>query len=148
MATMLLITFAIALGITIMNFTRAQAEPLAQCPIGIGLKIMENTEGHPFFCYNQEKKGIFFTLENGANIKVRGLIINVIGENKAETFELNNANLEKSGSINGNIPYDTAASGKIRQVKIFPKVVFFDQEQICTQEAIIKEEIRPCTLTT
>nr|MBT4247346.1 hypothetical protein [Candidatus Woesearchaeota archaeon] len=40
-ATMLLISFAVSLGMVVMNFGRAQVELQAQCAIDVNLKISE-----------------------------------------------------------------------------------------------------------
>ena len=141
-ATLLLISFAVALGIVIMSFGRAQVELEAQCPINIGLKI-SNIGGQDQFCYSVATKEIKFTLENGVNIKVEGLIFNVIGANQAESSEIN-ALIIKAGTFLGKVKYDASKSGKIRQVKITPKVNLYDEEQICTDKALVVENVRKC----
>lgn len=143
MATFLLISFAVALGVTIMNLGSAEVEDAAQCPIEVGLKF-SNIGGEEQVCYDAASKTLKFTLENGVNIKVEGLIVNVIGEVKADSFELNDAKVIKAGSYLGQVGYDSALSGAIRQVKISPKVVLYDVEQICTEQALVKEGVREC----
>ena len=141
MATLLLISFAVAVGVVIMNFGRAQVESEAQCAIEIGMKF-SSIGGQQQICYNPSTGALSFTIENGINIKVNGLIVNVIGSAKAETFELNNANIGKAGTYLGNVKF--AGGGQLRQVKITPKVVLYDEEQICSEKALISESIRPC----
>ncbi|PIN75211.1 hypothetical protein COV17_04080 [Candidatus Woesearchaeota archaeon CG10_big_fil_rev_8_21_14_0_10_36_11] len=143
MATLLLISFAVALGVVIMNFGRAQVESEAQCPIDVGLKLAI-VAGKEEVCYNTAKKDFSFTIENGVNIKVEGLIVNIIGTQKAETFELNDAKIPKAGTYIGHVKYDSKSAGTIRQVKISPKVVMYDEEQICVEKALILENIRGC----
>ena len=77
-----------------MSFGRAQVELEAQCPINVGLKLAV-VGGVEEVCYNAAKKDFSFTIENGVNIKVEGLIVNIIGTQKAETFELNDAKSKK-----------------------------------------------------
>ena len=96
-ATLLLISFAISLGVVIMNFGRAQVELEAQCAIDIGLRLAE-IGGKEDICFNQGKSEIRFTIENGVNIDVEGLIVNIIGTEKADTFELNDAKMSKAGN--------------------------------------------------
>ena len=141
MITILLISFAVAVGAVIMNLGSAQLEEQAQCPIEIGLKFAV-VNGKEQFCFSNNQ--LSFTLENGVNIKVEGLIVNVIGSQKAETFELNDAKLAKVGTYVGNVRFDSAAGGEIRQVKITPKVVLYDVEQICTEKSLIVETISSC----
>ena len=143
MATFLLVSFAVALGVTIMNLGSAEVEDAAQCPIEVGLKL-SNIGGQEQLCYDAGSKTLKFTLENGVNIKVEGLIVNIIGEVKADSFELNEAKVIKAGNYLGQVSYDSAVSGTIRQVKISPKVVMYDVEEICTEQALVKEGVREC----
>jgi hypothetical protein len=141
-ATFLLISFAVALGVVIMSFGRAQVELEAQCPISIGL-VISNIGGEDQFCYDSNAKEIKFTLENGVNIKVNGLVFNVIGSIQAESSEIN-TEIIKAGTYLGNMKYDSSTSGEIRQVKISPKINLYDEEQICTDKALVIENIKEC----
>lgn len=142
-ASLLLISFAVALGVVIMNFGRAQVELEAQCAIDVGLHLSEVSEKN-LFCYDRQNQQVAFTIENGPNIRVEGLIVNVIGENKAESFTINSAKMNKAELYQGRIPYNSANSGKIRQIKIIPKVILYDEEQVCQKKALILEDISDC----
>ena len=142
-ATLLLISFAVALGVVIMNFGRAQVELEAECAINIGLKLA-NIGDQDEICYDAIKKDISFTVENGVNINVEGLVVNIIGKQKAETFEVNDAKMGKAGNYLGHVNYDSSLSGEIRQIKISPKVILYDAEQICTEKALVVENVRNC----
>ena len=143
MGGMLLVSFAVAVCVVVMNLGSAQVEEAAQCPIDIGLRFA-NIGGKDQICYNAAKKEISFTLENGVNINVDGLIVNIIGTQQAPSFELNDAKIGKAGTHLGKVSYDTTVSGDIRQVKISPKVVLYDAEQICVEQALVSESIGPC----
>ena len=143
MATFLLISFAVALGVTIMNLGSAEVEDSAQCPIEVGL-VFSNIGGEDQVCYDAGAKTLKFTLENGVNIKVEGLVINIIGEIKAESFDLSDAKVIKAGSYLGQVSYDASISGNIRQVKISPKILPYDVEEICTEQALVAEEVNEC----
>jgi len=118
-------------------------EENAQCAIDIGLHLA-SIGGQEQLCYSAGKKVLSFTVENGLNIKVDGLIVNVIGGEKAETVELNDAKMTKAGTYVGKVSFDSAAGGEIRQVKITPKVVLYDEEQICSEQAIVVESVGGC----
>jgi len=143
MATLLLISFAVAIGVVVMNFGAAEVESNAQCPVQIGLKLAI-IGGQDQICYDSAKKDVTFTLENGVNIKVEGLIFNAIGSTKAESYELNEAKMIKAGNYLGHVTYDSAVSGTIKQIKITPKINLYDAEQICTEQALVIENIRNC----
>ncbi len=143
MITMLLLSLAVAVGVVIMNFGRAQVEENAQCAIDIGLHFA-SISGQEQLCYDAGQKSLRFTVENGINIKVEGLIVNIIGSEKAETLELNDAKMTKAGSYVGKASFDSSAGGQIRQVKITPKVVLYDTEQICGEQALVVEKVGNC----
>ncbi len=135
-ATLLLLSFAISLGVVIMNFGRAAVELQAQCPLNIDLAFAEIGGKQDICSSGSELK---FTVENGVNMKVTGLVINVIGTDSAETFDLNAA-IEKGGIHLGK----AAFSGGVRQVKITPKIQLQGEEQICTEKALITETVGNC----
>lgn len=143
MATFLLISFAVAIGVVVMNFGRAQVEQQAECAIDINLKFSK-ISNQDQICYDVSKKDIAFTIENGINIKVDGLILNTIGSQKADSLELNDAKIGKAGVYLGHMTYDKAVSGDMKQLKITPKVTMYDQEQICTEKALVVENLRAC----
>ncbi|MEK6969521.1 MAG: hypothetical protein AABW48_03770 [Nanoarchaeota archaeon] len=143
MITLLLISFAVALGVVIMNFGRAEVESEAECPINIGMKL-SSISGVEQLCYDQAKQQLSFTVENGVNINVEGLIVNLIGELKAETIELAEAKMGKAGIYMGRVAYDKSTAGEIRQIKISPKILLYDNEEICAEKAVVAESVRAC----
>ena len=143
MITMLLLSLAVAVGVVVMNFGRAQVEEKAQCAIEIGVHLA-SIGGQDQLCYDATKKVLTYTVENGLNIKMEGLIVNVIGTAQAETFEVNDAKMPKAGTYVGKVTFDAATGGQIRQVKITPKIVLYDVEQICGEQAVVVEQVRNC----
>ncbi len=143
-ATLLLISFAIALGVVIMNFGQAQIEEEAECTLNIGLKFSE-VSGEKQVCLDREKNQLFLIVENGINIKIDGLIVNIIGTKRALTHELADAKIEKAGAYLRYVPYNPEEVGKLRQIKIVPLVKMFDEQLICQEKAIVLEEVRECS---
>ncbi|MEK6853144.1 MAG: hypothetical protein AABX64_00500 [Nanoarchaeota archaeon] len=143
MIAFLLISFAVAVGVVIMNLGSAEVEEKAECAIEIGLRFSE-IDGKQQVCYDAGKKIFAFTVENGVNINVEGLVVNIIGTEKAETFELNEAKMGKAAVYLGRVPFDTVSSGEIRQVKISPKIIPYDQEEVCIEQAILVESVKAC----
>ena len=139
----LLVSFAVAVGVVIMNLGSAEVEEQAECAADIGMQfsVIGGTEE---VCYDSAKKIFSFSVENGVNININGLVVNIIGTNKAESFELNEAKMGKAAVYLGRVPYDTAASGEIRQVKISQKIIPYDREEVCLEQAIVVEKVKPC----
>ncbi len=142
-ATLLLISFAVSIGVVVMNFGRAQVELQAQCAIDVNMKLSE-IGGKKQVCLDSAKNDIAFTIENGVNINVEGLLINIIGSQKAETSELNDAKITKSGIYLGHVNYDKDTAGEIRQIRFTPKVILHDTPEICTEKSLIIEEVSAC----
>tara|TARA_Y100000310_G_scaffold190615_1_gene190600 strand:+ start:9701 stop:10156 length:456 start_codon:yes stop_codon:yes gene_type:complete len=136
-ATLLLVSFAVAIGVVVMNLGKAQVELGAQCVIDIGLE-------NKGICFNQNTGKIEFALNNGVNIKVEGFLVNIIGTNQASTAELNDVGLDKAGSFSGVVAYDKSTGGEIRQLRISPKVVLYDKELICTEKSVVVESVANC----
>ncbi len=135
MAAFLLLSFAIALGVFLTNLGRAQVEEAAVCPVNIGL--VEKT-----ICLGNGQ--LMFLVQNGITTDINGLVVSIIGTEQAQTIELSNLAIGKGGIYSNNIAYNQASYGRLRQVKITPKIALYDQEHICTEKAIIKENIVNC----
>lgn len=143
MATFLLVSFAVAVGVVVMNFGRAQVEEAAECSLNTDLKLAQ-IGGTEQLCYDATAQKLLFTVENGVNIKVEGLVVNIIGTNKAETMELNDAVMVLAGTYVGTINYDSSVNGAIRQVKITPKVTLYEQELFCPEQSVVVEKVKEC----
>lgn len=143
MATFLLISFAVALGMIIMNLGRAQVESEAKCTVNIGLKFSV-VGGEEQFCLDRANSQLFFIVENGINIKAEGLVVNILGDKKAITYDLADARIEKAGVYMKYMPYHTEEMGELRQIKVVPKIIMYDEELICQEKAIVLEKVRDC----
>lgn len=141
-ATLLLIAFAVALGVVIMNFGSAQVEMEAQCSVNVGLKFSK-ISGVEQFCLDKSTHQLKFTLENGVNIKVEGLVVNIIGTKQALTHPLK-VKIDKAGIYLGTVPYDESKTGKLRQIKIVPKINMYEEELVCQEKAIVLESVKDC----
>lgn len=142
-ATLLLISFAVALGLVIMNFGRAQLDLEAQCPVDIGLEFSK-IGGIEEICIDKEKNDIYFVIENGINTEVEGVVVNIIGTERAESYNLEDAQMYKAGNYMTHLGYNEELSGEIRQFKIVPVIKPFEEEEICTDQALVIEEVRDC----
>ena len=140
MSTLLLISFAVAVGVVVMSLGKAQIEGEAVCPVNIGL-LFANIGGEEQYCYDGSE--LRFTVENGININVEGLLVNIIGTERAETFQLD-AKMGKAGSHVGKVPYIQATSGEIRQAKISPIIVLYEEQQICPEKSLVIENVGNC----
>ncbi len=143
-ATMLLISFAVALGIVIMNFGRAQVNLESSCTIDIGLEFSQ-VSGQSQICFDAEKNDLFFVVENGVNIEVEGLIVNIIGSERAESYDLDDAIMGRAGNYLTHLGYNEELSGEIRQMKVIPIVTPFEEQVVCVEQELVVEQVLPCS---
>ncbi|HLC19679.1 MAG TPA: hypothetical protein VJK72_02090 [Candidatus Nanoarchaeia archaeon] len=142
-ATFMLIVLAIGLGVVVMNFGRAQIEIAAQCAVDIGLQITQLND-KPQVCFNRAKSELFFIVENGRQIPVESLKLRVIGEKAVLNQDVPESSMDRLGTLLKYIPYDIGTNGDVRQVRFTPEVTLYDEKILCSEQAIIIEDIRDC----
>ena len=135
-ATLLLISFAISLGVVIMSFGQAQVDLQADCPLEIDMDFL-TISNKKQICHTSNE--LQFTVENGINIKISGLIVNVIGENSAQTTEFNKQ-IIKAGTYKEKVKF----TDQIQLLKITPKIELHNKEFICREQSLIIEQLPKC----
>ncbi|MFC1800902.1 hypothetical protein ACFLZB_00345 [Nanoarchaeota archaeon] len=143
LATILLIVLAVAVGVVVMNFGRAQIESSAKCAVDIGLTIVELNQEEQL-CYEKLNNQIYFIAENGPNVPLTGLRLRVIGSEAIFVRDLEGSDVEKAGTTMQYVDYDYTTYGDIKQFKLTPKVRLYDEEIICSEQSIEMENVREC----
>ena len=145
-ATIILILFAVVLGVIILNWGRAQIVKSAKCPINCDMNVVY-LNGRPQICYagTGETGYLEFYLENGVNIDVTGILLRVIGEKDLYQTQLGDT-IERGFSLKKTVPYNFDLFGNIKEVKIIPKINTYPGEPslICQEQAIRITGINPC----
>ncbi|MBR9691501.1 hypothetical protein GOV06_01830 [Candidatus Woesearchaeota archaeon] len=145
-ATILLLIFAIGLGVILMNWGRAQVEAASKCAVNIGIDVIE-LNNIPEVCYagSGEEGYIHFIIENGPNIDVKALHIRVIGKKGVYNAEIIET-IPMGYSLLKDLPYNFDKFGEIRQIKISPKVILYEGEEpiLCPEQAVVLGNIRSC----
>lgn len=159
-ATVLLIAFTVALGAVVMNWGRSfvqtqtnEAEKTTQTKIGCSLKanlkvsVIDNTDQ---ICYGGS--GAIGYIEIGLdNIDetndIKGLSVSVSGEN--DIYNNNSINKTISAGLSTflNLSYSYTSYGKVKKVRIIPKIMIGGILTPCGGNALEKSasEIRNCT---
>lgn len=145
-ATIILILFAVVLGVIILNWGRAQIVKSAKCPINCDMNIVY-LNGKPQICYaGQGDTGyIEFYLENGVNIDVAGVLLRIIGDKDLYQTEVTDK-IERGYTLKKTIPYNFNLFGKIEQIRIVPKINTYPGEPplICQEQALTVANLNPC----
>ena len=146
-STIILIILAIGIGIIVMNWGRAQLEAGAKCSIETDLKVVE-LNNLPQVCYSGSGDSGFikFIVENGANTNIETIQLRVIGSEQIYTTDVEESSIEIGYTLQKIVPYNFNIFGKIRQVKLTPKIIVYpgDPLIICPEQAITVENIQEC----
>ncbi|MCK4588904.1 MAG: hypothetical protein KAT77_00545 [Nanoarchaeota archaeon] len=141
-ATIFLIVLAVALGVVVMNFGRAQIEEAAQCPVSIGLNFVE-LNNQKQICQDKAGNQIYFIIENGNNIEIESIRIRAIGSNAVLVTDVHDK-IEKLGTLLKYIDFEYSKYGDVKQIKLTPKVSLYGQEEFCEEQSIVLENVREC----
>ena len=141
-ATIFLIILAVALGVVVMNFGRAQIEEAAQCPVNIGLKFVE-LNNQKQICQDKTNNQIYFIVENGKNIEIESMRIRAIGSNAILVTDVSDR-VERLGTLLKYLDFEYSKYGDLKQVKLTPKVSLYGQEEFCEEQSIVLENVREC----
>tara|TARA_Y100000310_G_scaffold327718_1_gene394532 strand:+ start:1985 stop:2476 length:492 start_codon:yes stop_codon:yes gene_type:complete len=149
-ATVLLIAFAVALGAVVMSYGSSYYEGAStETAYLSGEELCNNInlEVHKVnnvnqICY-EDKGAIRFTLVNKANIDIEKIRVLVTGEDIYVT-ELNSNYLKPGYPRSEELSYDFNAYGEIKQVEFIPIIKNGELEQLCFDNAVLKERIRKC----
>ncbi len=146
LATVLLLIFAVGLGVIVMNWGRAQVEAASKCAVDTGLSIVK-LNNIPEICYagKGENGYVHFIVENGPSVDLEGLQLRIIGTENVYNLEIKES-IPKGNSLLKDISYDFDEFGDIRQIKITPKIMLYPEEKpiLCPEQALVTGEIRSC----
>ncbi len=151
-ATVILIAFAIALGLVVMSWGKSYIEEKAEFVAGpsdisacgyVELDIIK-VGGEERVCYNPAQGIIEVFVENGPEIKVDDLQVRIIGSRGIKTLsQILKAPLEKavSAQLRFNYPADV---GDVQQIKITPVLDQKPEPVFCSNQAVVSEDIKQC----
>ncbi len=142
MATFLLISLAIALGVVIMNFGRAEVQKRVECSVeNLGLAFVD-IEGVKQVCMDKNTQILEMVIENGGVMDIAGLNIDLIGEEKTATFTILDSALKQSSSAIKKI--NLSEVGPPRRVKLIPQLEFSGDILTCPEQAVEASSIPDC----
>jgi len=140
-STVLLVSFAVLLGIFVMNWgktTYAVEQETNLCEssaLGI-VTINEVAE----MCY--QSNNIKFTIENQGQTEVSGFKVSIIGDTGIQQFDLERG--LASGAINEiTTPYDSSV-GTIRKIKIVPRISNNGIASLCPKSGVEIDRVALC----
>ncbi|MBI2580275.1 hypothetical protein HYV85_00525 [Candidatus Woesearchaeota archaeon] len=159
-ATVLLIAFAVALGAVVMNWGRgfvqqqtSEAEKTTQTKLGCSLKVnlkVAEIDNVPQVCYGGGGAAGYIELRlnnNDETNDIKGLSISVGGDTGIYNNDTINTTIPVGLSGYLNMSYSYAAYGKIKNIRIVPKILIGGVVTPCGGSPLEKStsEIRNCS---
>lgn len=134
-SSILLISFAIVLGMIVMSWgkTTAATTVLPEICEGASLNVIK-IAGEEQICYKEGN--IYATIENNGAIELAGINANIIGD--GITSSSADVNIKAADVVKVNMPY--SAIGGIKQIRLAPKL----KDIICAKNIIAIEDIKTC----
>ena len=147
-ATVLLISFAVALGSVVLNWGR-NLDVSPSDDICEEVKILIRDLGNTDVCYKSDGKQAFlnFALTNDGSVPVEGLGIFILGEKGTKLLDLDTFTIAPKGLIDvidTSVAYDIETYGNIKQVQFLPKAKGKDSITLCPGSTIKTEKVRAC----
>ena len=147
-ATVLLISFAVALGSVVLNWGRNLdiSKPGDICA-GVSIKIrsIDNSQ----VCYGGAGKNTYlkFILDNNGNADIDGISIWVTGDKGTKLLDFNELAVKKGELLDINddsITYDATTTGNIKNIQFFPKIKAANSIDICARNSIKIDTLQKC----
>ena len=137
-ATVLLITFAVAVGAVIMTYSGS----IGEC--GTVVINVAQVQDKPKVCFNDKVGSIEISLENGPKQELKKFKLTLQGTRNTDNRDLEQF-FGKSETKKLVIPYDQSVLGNLEKVKIIPVMSDKGEEKICpVNKAITIEGIESC----
>ncbi|MBI2208680.1 hypothetical protein HYU50_04245 [Candidatus Woesearchaeota archaeon] len=147
-ATVLLISFAVALGSVVLNWGKnLDISRSGDACSGAAIKIRNIGEGEVCYSGSGSNISINFILDNPGDVDVVGLSIWIVGDKGTKLLDLDNIEI-KSGELldvkDDRIKYDFNTYGMINYVQFIPRVKAGAGIDICPKNSVKAEKIGSC----
>jgi len=147
-ATVLLISFAVALGSVVLNWGRNLdfSKSGDKCSdVNIKIRDIEDVQ----VCYSIiENNGyINFIIDNDGSIDIDGLGIWVVGEKGTKLLDFDDFYIKQGEFLeikDKSVVYDFSTYGTIKQIQFIPKVKIEDSIDICARNSLRVDKVEVC----
>jgi len=146
-ATVLLISFAVALGSVVINWGRNLDIAMGDVCTGISMKIRNVEDSQVCYSGQGQNTYIKFIIDNDGSANIDGLGIWITGEKGTKLLDFNDFSITKGELLevkDKSIIYDSNAYGTIKQIQFFPKVKGTDSIELCARNSVKVSKIKAC----
>ncbi len=151
-ATILLIAFAIALGVVVMSWGKSYIEEKAEftagphdaSACGVAELSIIKVGGEDKVCYNSATNIIESFVENGHDVIIDDIRVRIVGTEGIQTLEsVLDTPLARSASAR--IRFDYPANiGDVQQIRFTPLINVKGEFMPCSKQAAVSEDIKEC----
>lgn len=142
-ATVLLIAFAVALGVIIINIG-SRTIPTADGDVCSNVKLdLQRINDKPVLCYNPTKSTVEFILRNNGETDISEVQLRII-DTKSKVFQVD---LENSRLVGGAIEKKETSYQKTDEVilvEFVPKVLDQDTSKLCPSKSVSFSILETC----
>tara|TARA_B100002003_G_C13978933_1_gene473493 strand:+ start:297 stop:791 length:495 start_codon:yes stop_codon:yes gene_type:complete len=147
-ATVLLISFAVALGSVVLNWGRNIdiSSPGNICT-GVNIKIRNIDDNQVCYSMQGNNAHINFIIDNIGNKDVDGLGIWITGENGRKLSDFDDFSIKKGELLDikdNSVEYDSGTYGAIQHIQLIPKVKIDGSLELCLKNSIKADKIGIC----
>jgi len=147
-ATVLLISFTVALGSVVLNWGRNLdiSKPGESCS-GVVIKIRSMGDAEVCYSGSGQEAYINFIVDNIGNVDIEGLGIWIVGEKGTKLLDLDNSPIKKGELLDikdKTVTYDFNTYGNIKHLQFIPKVKTVDGIDICPRNSVKAKKIGIC----
>jgi len=147
-ATVLLISFAVALGSVVLNWGRNLdiAKPGDVCS-GVSIKIRSIDNSQVCYSASGDNGYINFIIDNSGNKDVDGLGIWITGEKGTKLLDFNEFSIKKGELLDrkdDSVKYNSDINGIIKHIQFFPKIKTDNSIEICARNSVKADKIGVC----
>jgi flagellin-like protein len=146
-ATVLLISFAVALGAVVMNWGRSIdiIGPDDKCA-GVGITVRK-TNYEVCFGGSGSDAYVNFIIDNTGSMDISGLGIWIVGTKGTKFHDLDSLKISKGALLDikdESTQYDFNEYGNIKHVQFIPKILIEGSLEICPKNTIKADKIDVC----
>ena len=146
-ATVLLISFAVALGSVVLNWGKNLDMKGDDGCADVEIHLQQKNGAELCYRLEGEQAYINFALENRGDVPIQGLGIWIVGQKGTKLLDFDLVSIpsgDKIDIVDSSIPYDILTYGAIKQVQFIPKIKEKDSLDICPASSIKSDKIIAC----
>lgn len=147
-ATILLISFTVALGSVVLNWGRNLdiAKPGDVC-FGVAIKMRNIGDAEACYTGSGSNTYINFIIDNTGNVNIDGFGVWITGDKGTKLLDFDNMFVEKKQLLDikdNSVVYDSNKYGPIKSIQFFPKIKSTGSLEICARNSVKVSNIKEC----